>query len=70
MTLGRKGTDHNIGVPTKRIAQGLRDFLPMAACQFAPGLGPAHFHHTRDPGRAEIRAIAVIGHVKLAQANN
>jgi hypothetical protein len=68
MTLGRKGTDHNVGVPAKWIAHGLRDLLAMASCQFASGRSPADFQHTPDSGRAEIRAIAVVGHVKLAQA--
>jgi antitoxin (DNA-binding transcriptional repressor) of toxin-antitoxin stability system len=31
---------------------------------------PADLQHTRNSGRAEIRAIAVIGHIKLTQAND
>jgi hypothetical protein len=70
VSLGREGTDDNKGVPAERIAQGLGDLLSVAASQLASSLRPTHIQHTRDPDRSEIRAIAGIGHVELAEAED
>jgi hypothetical protein len=50
MAPGRKSADHDISIPAKRVAHGLRDFLSMAARQFGPGRGTADFQHTRFSG--------------------
>ena len=70
MPLGRKGADHNVGVPTEWIGRRLRDFLTMPASQLTSALGSAHFQHTRDPGGTVIRAIAVLGHRKSAEVDD